>query len=161
MSRKGPAKIRVPQPDPVFQSVLVTQLINRVMYQGNKDAAQKQVYQAFSLFKKDIPKDGDLITTFEQALDNIKPRVEVRPRRIGGAVYQVPTPVRGHRQVSLALRWLINAARTKPNKQFHSFAEKLNSELVLALKNEGSAIAKRLEVERMAEANRAFSHLRW
>ncbi len=161
MSRKGPSKIRHHQPDPVFQSALVTQLINKVMLQGKKDAAQKQVYQTLSLFKKEIPKDSDLLTTLEQALDNIKPRVEVRPRRIGGAVYQVPTPVRGHRQTSLALRWLITASRAKPNKQFHTFAEKLNSELVLALKNEGSAISKRLEVERMAEANKAFAHLRW
>lgn len=161
MSRKGPAKIRSHQPDPVFNSSLVTRIISKVMMDGKKDIAQKQVYQALTLFKKEIPKDTDLITALEQAIDNIKPRVEVRPRRIGGAVYQVPTPVRGHRQISLALRWLVNSARLKPNKQFHTFYQKLSSELTAAFNNEGSAISKRLEVERMAEANKAFSHLRW
>lgn len=161
MSRKGPTKIRQIEPDPIFHSLVVTKIINRAMLQGKKDAARKQVYQALALLKKDIPKDSDVVTLLEQALDNIKPRIEVRPRRIGGAVYQVPTQVRGHRQISLAIRWLIDAARTKPNKQFHSFAEKLVAELNLATKNEGTAISKRLEVERMAEANKAFAHLKW
>lgn len=161
MSRKGPTKIRHPQPDPVFGSPIVARLINGIMRQGKKDAARRQVYQALAILQKEIPPDKDLLTTLEQALDNIKPKVEVRPRRIGGAVYQVPAPVRPHRQSSLAIRWLVAAARTKPNKQYHTFAQKLASELTLALKNEGSALAKRQEVERMAEANKAFAHLRW
>lgn len=160
MSRKGQSKIREVLPDTKYQSVIVTKLINRVMVAGNKNAAQKQVYSALELFQKEA-KSEDLLTTLEQALDNLKPKVEVRPRRIGGAVYQVPTPVRASRQYSLALRWLVISARKKANKQFHSFAEKLSAELLAALNSEGAAITKRQEVERMAEANKAFSHLRW
>jgi len=160
MSRKGQTKIREVLPDTKYNSVVVTKLINRVMYAGNKNAAQKQVYEALEILKKET-KSEDIITTLEQAFDNLKPKVEVRPRRIGGAVYQVPTPVRGSRQYSLAIRWLILSARKRPNKQFHTFSEKLAAELIAVLGNEGSAITKRQEVERMAEANKAFSHLRW
>jgi small subunit ribosomal protein S7 len=112
------------------------------------------------ILKKESKSD-DVVTTLEQALDNIKPKVEVRPRRIGGAVYQVPTAVRGNRQSSLAIRWLITASRALPNKQYHSFGKKIAVELLAALKNEGSSVSKRTEVERMAEANKAFAHLRW
>ena len=160
MSRKGQTKIREVLPDTEYQSVVVTKLINRTMYAGNKNAAQKQVYDALKIFQKEV-KSEDLLTTLEQALDNLKPKVEVRPRRIGGAVYQVPTPVRGSRQYSLAIRWLITAARNRPNKQYHTFSGKLAAELLAALNNEGTAITKRQEVERMAEANKAFAHLRW
>ena len=160
MARKGPAKTRNIEPEAVYNSTAVAKLINSVMYNGKKMPAEKQVYSCLDLLKKDFPKD-DLIVKLEEALENIKPKVEVRPRRIGGAVYQVPTPVRGNRQQSLAIRWLIIAARKKPNKQFHTFSEKLADELKLALKSEGSAVLKRQEVERMAEANKAFAHLRW
>jgi len=160
MSRKGQAKIRKINPDTQYQSIVVAKLINRSMMNGNKNAAQKQVYSALDLLKKESKQD-DVLTVLEQALDNIKPKVEVRPRRIGGAVYQVPTPVRGPRQYSLAIRWLITAARKRPNKQFHTFAEKLMTELMAALNSEGTAVAKRQEVERMADANKAFAHLRW
>lgn len=160
MSRKGQIKIREVLPDTEYKSVVVTKLINRVMYAGNKNAAQKQVYEALQLLKKES-KSEDIIVTLEQALDNLKPKVEVRPRRIGGAVYQVPTPVRGSRQYSLAIRWLVTSARKRPNKQFHSFAQKLAAELLATLNSEGASIAKRQEIERMAEANRAFAHLRW
>lgn len=160
MSRKGQSKIRSVNPDKKYQSLTVSKLINRVMSAGNKSAAQKQVYAALEILKKDS-KSEDILTTLEQALENLKPKVEVRPRRIGGAVYQVPTPVRASRQYSLAIRWLVTAARKLPNKQYHSFAAKLATELKSALNNEGSALTKRQEVERMAEANRAFAHLRW
>lgn len=160
MSRKGQIKIREVLPDTEYKSIVVTKLINRVMYAGNKSASQKQVYDALEIFKKES-KSEDVITTLEQALDNLKPKVEVRPRRIGGAVYQVPTPVRGSRQYSLAIRWLVLSARKRPNKQYHSFALKLAAELLATLNNEGASIAKRQEIERMAEANRAFAHLRW
>ncbi|KKQ31342.1 MAG: 30S ribosomal protein S7 [Candidatus Shapirobacteria bacterium GW2011_GWE1_38_10] len=160
MSRKGQTKIREVLPDTEYKSIVITKLINRVMYAGNKNAAQKQVYEALKLFQKES-KSEDIVTTLEQALDNIKPKVEVRPRRIGGAVYQVPTPVRGSRQYSLAIRWLVTSARKRPNKQYHSFALKLAAELLATLNNEGSSIAKRQEIERMAEANKAFAHLRW
>jgi ribosomal protein S7 len=97
----------------------------------------------------------------EQGIDSIKPRIEVRPRRIGGSVYQVPTPVKSRRQDSLAIRWLVTAARAKANKQFHTFGEKIADEIILALKSEGSAVGRKQEIERMAEANKAFAHLRW
>lgn len=130
------------------------------MRHGKKNAASKEVYEAMDILQKD-QKSEDVVTTLEQALDNIKPKVEVRPRRIGGAVYQVPTAVRGNRQTSLAIRWLITSARVLPNKQYHSFGKKIASELIAAIGNSGSSVTKRQEVERMAEANKAFAHLRW
>ncbi len=160
MSRKGTSKIREVNPDTLYNQVIITKIITATMKDGKRGAAEKQVYDALEILKKEYPQD-DVVVTLEKALDNIKPKVEVRPRRIGGAVYQVPTPVRGHRQNSLAIRWLINASRAKANKQFHSFAQKLASELIAAINNEGTAITKRMEVERMAEANKAFAHLRW
>ena len=160
MSRKGQIKVRVLEPDVMYHSEIVSKLINRTIIDGKKSAAQKQVYEALEQLKKET-KSEDILVTLEQALDNIKPKIEVRPRRIGGAVYQVPTPVRAHRQNSLALRWLLIGARAKANKQYHTFGEKLAAELILALKNEGPAVSKRAEVERMADANKAFAHLRW
>lgn len=160
MSRKGQSKIREVPTDAIYNSVIVNKLINAIMYDGKKNPAATQVYDALDLLKKEFPND-DALVSLERALDNIKPKIEVRPRRIGGAVYQVPSPVRGNRQNSLALRWLITATRARPNKQFHTFAEKLAAELIAAINNEGSAIAKRTEVERMADANKAFAHLRW
>lgn len=160
MARKGLTKIRSITPDPIYQSTVIAKLVNSSMRQGKKNAAVKQVYAALELIKKEDPKENPL-SVFEQALENIKPKVEVRPRRIGGAVYQVPTPVRANRQLSLALRWLISTARAKSNKDYHTFGEKLASEILLALKNEGIAVAKRQDVEKMAEANKAFAHLRW
>jgi len=160
MSRKGQTKPRIHLPDSLHNSVIVTKLINYTMKNGNKLAAQKQVYAAIDLIKTES-KSENVITTLEQAFENIKPKIEVRPRRIGGAVYQVPSPVRGHRQDSLAIRWLITSARKLPSKQHHTFASKLATELLSALKNEGASVAKRAEVEKMADANKAFAHLRW
>lgn len=160
MSRKGQTKIRKIEPDIRFQSPIVTKLINYAMKDGKQQASQKQVYAALDRLQKES-KSADLLTTLEQALDNIRPKVEVRPRRIGGAVYQVPTPVRGNRQLSLAIRWLVNNSRKLPSKQYHTFADKLSTELLSALKNEGASVNKRLEVEKMADANKAFAHLRW
>ncbi len=160
MSRKGTSKIRKVEPDSIYNSVLVAKIINSTMKDGKRNAAEKQIYQALELLKKDFPKESEL-EVLERAMENIKPKVEVRPRRIGGAVYQIPTPVRGNRQNALAIRWLVGASRARANKQYHSFAQKIAAELNDALSNSGSAVAKRLEVERMAEANRAFAHLRW
>lgn len=159
MARKGTIKPRNIEPDAVYNSYTVAKLINAVLRDGKKNVAQTQVYKCLELLAKEFPKE-DVIIVLEQALDNIKPKIEVRPRRIGGAVYQVPTPVKAARQQSLAIRWLILSSRGKANKQFHTFAEKLLDELKLALKNEGSSVGKRLEVERMAEANKAFAHFR-
>ncbi len=160
MSRKGQSKIRQIPADPIYQSVVIGKIINYALKDGKKTASANQVYSAVEILQKET-KSEDIVTTLEQAIDNIKPKIEVRPRRIGGAVYQVPTPVRTHRQLSLAIRWLVAAARSKPNKQFHTFGEKLASELISAYNNEGTAVTKRTEVERMAEANKAFAHLRW
>jgi small subunit ribosomal protein S7 len=160
MSRKGQTKPRIHRPDALYQSVILTKIINYTMKNGNKLAAQKQVYAAMDILKKESKSD-DVVVTLEQAFENIKPKVEVRPKRIGGAVYQVPAPVRGHRQDSLAIRWLITSSRKLPSKQHHTFASKLATELLSALKSEGASVGKRLEVEKMADANKAFAHLRW
>lgn len=160
MSRKGQSKPRIVTPDTLYNSVTVSKIINYCMRHGKKTSAQKEVYAAMVFLQQDT-KSEDVVTTLEQALDNIKPKVEVRPRRIGGAVYQVPTPVRGNRQSSLAIRWLVTSSRALANKQYRSFGKKIASELISALKNEGSSVNKRVEIERMAEANKAFSHLRW
>jgi len=120
--------------------------------------AQKQVYKAFEIIKG---MDLDPIKVFAEAINNIKPSMEVRPRRIGGAAYQVPVAVRGSRKESLAIRWLIFGARSRPNSQYHTFAEKLVAEILDASKGEGFAVKKRQDMERMAEANRAFAHFRW
>lgn len=160
MSRKGQSKPRVVAPDTVYNSVTVSKIINYCMRGGKKSAATTEIYRALDILKKETKSD-DVVVTLEQALDNIKPKVEVRPRRIGGAVYQVPTMVRGNRQSSLAIRWLITASRALANKQYHFFGQKVAFELLAALKNEGASVSKRAEVERMAEANKAFSHYRW
>ena len=160
MSRKGISKIRKVEPDTLYNNVLVAKIINATMHDGKRNAAEKQIYQALELIKKDFPKETE-IEVFQRAMENIKPKVEVRPRRIGGSVYQIPTPVRGNRQNSLAIRWLITAARARSNKQYHSFAQKFVAEITDALSNGGAAVSKRIEVERMADANKAFAHLRW
>jgi len=160
MSRKGPSKIRKVEPDSIYNSVLVAKIINSTMKDGKRNAAEKQIYKALELLKKDFPKETE-IEVLERAMENIRPKIEVRPRRIGGAVYQIPTPVRGSRQNALAIRWLVASSRARSNKQYHSFAQKIAAELNDALSNSGSAVAKRLEIERMADANKAFAHLRW
>jgi len=160
MSRKGPSKIRKVLPDGLHKSIIVTKLINYVMKDGKRQAAQKQVYGALKLLQKKDSK-ANVVDLLEQALENIKPKIEVKPRRIGGSVYQVPSPTRSLRQNSLSIRWLVQSARNRPNKQYHTFAEKLAAELTDAIASTGSAVGKRMEVEKMAEANKAFAHLKW
>ncbi len=157
--RKSSIKPRQIPADALYNNLTVAKLINKCMYDGKKDAARRQVYAFLDMLKAETKQDP--VVYLEQALDNIRPKVEVRPRRIGGSVYQVPTPVRAHRQMSLSLRWLVDAARALPNKQYHSFQEKLFAEIKSAFANQGSAVTKRTEVERMAEANKAFAHLHW
>ncbi len=159
MARRGPAKQRKINPDPIYQDQLVAKLINRSMREGKKSVAEKQVYKAFEIIKKKTKEDP--VEIFLKALGNIKPSMEVRPRRVGGAAYQVPMPVRGERKNSLAIRWLILAARSRPNSEFHTYAEKLAAEILDAAKGEGAAVKKRMDTERIAEANRAFAHFRW
>jgi small subunit ribosomal protein S7 len=153
------AKLREPAKDPVYGNLLVAKLINQVMMSGKKTIAQKHVYQAM-VTSGEVNKQEPL-AVLETAIGNIKPQMEVRSRRIGGAAYQIPVPVSTRRQNSLAIRWLVEAARTRPNKEYHTFAEKLAAEINAAFKNEGGAVKKREDTHRMAEANRAFSHFRW
>jgi small subunit ribosomal protein S7 len=157
--RRGPVKPRKVDPDPIYGSVLVTKLINRSTKDGKKSVARTQVYAAFGKVEKETKKEANQL--FEAALDNIRPEMEVRPRRVGGAAYQVPMPVRGQRRDSLAIRWLITAARKRPSSQYHTFADKLAAEIIDAAKEEGGAVAKKKDMERQAEANRAFAHFRW
>jgi len=160
MPRKKRVTKRIIAPDYIYNSLVVSKLINYCMLDGKKEVARNQVYQALEHIKltKKIKNPVDYL---EESLDKIKPKVEVRPRRIGGAVYQVPAPVRGHRQLSLAIRWLVSASRKRPNKLYHNFYEKLVAELEDAQKDQGEAFKKRQDSEKMAEANKAFSHLRW
>ncbi|OGM33401.1 30S ribosomal protein S7 [Candidatus Woesebacteria bacterium RIFCSPHIGHO2_01_FULL_44_21] len=159
MPRRGQARIRKTKKDPLYGDLMVAKLINRAMRDGKKSVAQKQVYGAFDIVKE--KSSGDPLAQFHQALANIRPSMEVRPRRVGGAAYQVPMPVRGARQDALAIRWMVEAARTRSNSEFHTFADKLAAEILEAVKEEGGAVKKKTDMERVAEANRAFSHFRW
>lgn len=159
MPRKAIGTKKEIKADLVYGSKLITMLINRSMRSGKKLTAAKQVYKAMSLIQEKNKQEP--LAIFHQALENIKPIMEVRPRRIGGAAYQVPIPVRGPRRESLAVRWLIQAANTRPSKEYHTFAEKLAAEIFDASQNLGGAIKKRENVHRMAEANKAFAHFRW
>jgi len=159
MPRSGHIKVRKSKPDFLYNDILVGKMINRVMKSGKKTIAEKVVYGAIEKIKEKTNQDGILI--FRQGLDNVKPQMEVRSRRIGGAAYQVPTPVKGERKESLAIRWVIMAAKKRPSKDFHTFSEKLAVELIDAFNNQGGAIKKKEDTHRMAEANKAFAHFKW
>ncbi|HJY98537.1 MAG TPA: 30S ribosomal protein S7 [Patescibacteria group bacterium] len=159
MARKGQAKLRVLEPDPIYGSRLVTKLINRSMKDGKRSVAAKEIYGALEIIKEKT--GSDPVKVFDQAMENIKPTMEVRPRRVGGAAYQVPMQVRGPRRESLAIRWLVTSANSKPNSEFHTYAEKLASEVIDASKGEGVSVKKRQDIERVAEANKAFAHFKW
>ncbi len=165
MSRLGKTKKRTIMPDPLYQSRLVTRLINRVMVSGKKSVAQKQIYKALEVLGKENSKEkaekANPLEILSTALENLKPVMEVRPRRIGGAAYQVPIPVRSNRREALAIRWLIQAAQKKQNKEFHQFWQKLAAEIQDAYHNTGAAIKKKQDIHKMAEANKAFAHFRW
>jgi len=154
--RRSQAKPRRLSPDPRFQSLIVTALINKVMKNGKKSVAERIVYGAFDRIEEQSGRRG--IDVFEQALRNVTPVIEVKPRRVGGATYQVPVDIRTERRQALALRWLIDAARSRGGR---SMQEQLASELVEASENGGNAFRRKEEVHRMAEANRAFVHYRW
>lgn len=157
MPRKKRAELkREIIPDPKFQDVLVAKLINKAMLDGKRSVAEKAVYSAFDMIAE--KKKDDPVKLFKQALEKVKPVVEVRSRRIGGANYQVPVEVRQDRRVSLGLRWIVGSARERGEKSFHL---RLANELLDALEDRGSAIKKREDVHRMAEANKAFAHFRW
>ena len=156
MSRKKKAPKKIPIVDPKFKSVVIPKLINSIMYDGKKTVAEKIIYDAIDKIKsktKDEP-----IDIFNQAINNIKPTVEVRSRRVGGATYQVPVEVKSKRAQALALRWIMDATRKRKNK---TMADKLYAEILDASQNKGSAIKKREDTHKMAEANKAFAHFRW
>jgi len=159
MARRGQPRIRKIGPDPIYNNILVTKLVNRSMKDGKKSVAQKEIYRAFEIIKEKTNEDP--MAVFEKAIENIKPTMEVKARRVGGAAYQVPSPVRGPRKESLAIRWMIASANNKPNSEFHTYAEKIATEIMEAAKMEGGAVKKRQEMERIAEANKAFSHFKW
>lgn len=157
MSRRHRAEKRQVLPDPKFGDLTVTKFMNYVMYEGKKAVAENIVYGAFDILA-DKKKDQEPVATFHAALDNVSPSVEVRSRRVGGATYQVPVEVRPDRRKALAIRWLVNAAR---NRGENTMTEKLAAELLDASNNRGTAVKKREDTHKMAEANRAFSHYRW
>ncbi|MFC1647119.1 30S ribosomal protein S7 [Patescibacteria group bacterium] len=158
MSRGARITKPLPEPDPIYGNRMVTRLINRVMKSGKKKVAEKLVYKALETIKK---KDQDPIKVFETAINNVGPKIEVRPRRVGGASYQVPVEVRGDRRIALAIRWIIAYANKRSNKEYKTFDQKLASELIDAAGGIGEAIKKRDIMHRMAEANKAFAHFRW
>lgn len=145
-------------PDKIYNNLHVAKLMNRIMVDGKKTIAQNIVYSAFAEIEK---KNQTPLEVLDKALQNISPKVEVKARRVGGASYQVPIEVRPERRSSLALRWLVEAARKRPNKEFRTFTEKLAAELMAAANNEGEAIKKKEVMHRQAEANKAFAHFRW
>ena len=156
MPRKGPAPKRPLVSDPVYQSPLVTQLVNKVLLDGKKSVAESIVYGALDRVQTRLKRPA--VEAFHEALDNVKPSVEVRSRRVGGATYQVPVEVRIERREALAIRWLIIAAR-KRNE--NTMEERLAAELSDAVNNRGTAVKKREDTHKMADANKAFSHYRW
>lgn len=154
---RGKKKVkRIFPPDPVYNNITVAKFINQVMRQGKKELARKIVYRAFDIIKTKTQRDP--LEVFNFALENASPILEVKPKRIGGATYQVPREVKKERRLTLAIRWIIQAAKSKKGKPMK---EKLAEELISASKNEGAAIKKKEDTHRMAEANRAFAHFTW
>ncbi len=144
--------------DPVYESSEVAKFINYVMLDGKRSVAQKIIYDVFTKLETD---KKDPLKVLQQAISNVAPNYEVKPKRLGGASYLVPIEVRKERKLFLALNWIIEAAGTRSNKTFNTFEKKLYTELVEASENQGNAVAKRAQTEKLAEANKAFSHLRW
>lgn len=156
MPRRGKVKKRTPKPDSFYNSTLVSQFVNTVMKEGKKSLAEKTVVQAIERIKQKAEEDP--LKMFEKAVENVRPQLETKSRRVGGATYQVPVEVPLHRSTSLAVRWLIRCARDRAGK---SIVEKLSAEIVDAANNRGGAIKKKEDIHKMAKANRAFAHYRW
>ncbi|MFO1519779.1 MAG: 30S ribosomal protein S7 [bacterium] len=156
MSRKGQTPKRKILPDPKYHDKLVSKFISKLLYGGKKSSAEQVLYGAFDLIQQ--KGNEDPLKVFKQALDNVKPVLEVRSRRVGGATYQVPMEVRPERRVSLGIRWLVNYSRERGER---TMRERLAGEILDAFNNRGASIKKREDVHKMAEANRAFAHYRW
>ena len=154
--RRNRAEKRRVLPDPKFKKTLVTKFVNGMMVGGKKSTAEKLFYSAIDIISEKENKDG--VEVFEKAVENVKPIVEVKSRRVGGATYQVPIEIREHRRQALAIRWLISFARARNERTMY---ERLANEFMAAAKNEGASIKKREDTHRMAEANKAFAHFRW
>lgn len=157
MSRRRRAEKRETEPDPLYNSTILAKFINKVMLSGKKSTAQRIIYNALDKFAKRI-KAEDPLEAFEQALENAKPSLEVKSRRIGGATYQVPVEIPTNRRISMAMRWIIAHSRAKPGR---SMEEGLASELADCYNNQGTTIKKKDDTHRMAEANKAFAHYKW
>ena len=156
MSRKNRAPKRTIFPDPIYGSLVLSKFINFMMYDGKKTSAEKSVYSAFDQIKKKTKEDP--IKVFDEAIKNVRPNIEVRSRRVGGATYQVPVEVKPKSSQTLALRWLLEATRNRKNK---TMSYKLSDELMDAYHKKGAAVKKREDTHRMAESNKAFAHYRW
>ena len=156
MPRRGNVPKREILPDPLYNSILVTKLVNSVMLDGKKGVAQKVVYGAFEIIKEKTDKDP--MEVYAQAMENIMPSLEIKARRVGGATYQVPIEIRPERRQTLALRWIVDFSRKRGEK---TMAERLAAELMDAANNTGAAVKRKEEMHRMAEANKAFAHYRW
>ncbi|MDA9202972.1 30S ribosomal protein S7 [Candidatus Pelagibacter ubique] len=156
MSRKKTQPKKVVTPDPIFNSTIIPKLINSIMYDGKKVVAEKIVYEAIEKIKSKTKEEP--INVFNEAINNIKPTVEVRSRRVGGATYQVPVEVKSKRAQALAIRWLVDASRKRKDKHM---SDKIFNELYDAYEKKGSAVKKREDVHKMAESNKAFAHFRW
>ena len=157
MPRRAAANRREVQPDAVYNNRLVTQLINKVLLDGKKATAERIVYTAFEIVAEKS-EGGDALATFRKAMDNVKPTLEVKPKRVGGATYQVPMEVNSRRSTALGIRWIVNFSRARKEK---TMAERLANEILDASNGLGASVKKREDVFKMAEANRAFSHYRW
>jgi len=156
MPRKGPAPRREVEPDPLYRSVVVTQLINKVLQRGKRNTAEHIVYDCMTMVGE--KSGGDAIATLKRAIDNIKPQLEVRSRRVGGATYQVPVEVRPRRANTLAIRWLVNFSRQRRER---TMAERLAAEIMDASNAVGASVKRREDLHKMAESNKAFAHYRW
>jgi len=156
MARRGKFKVRTPAPDPRFNSILVARFINKLMWDGKKTVAQRIFYKALQLAQERTGEDGYAV--FQKAINNVKPVLEVRPRRVGGATYQIPMEVPPQRRDALAIKWIVESARGRSE---HTMIERLAGELVDASRKQGGAVKKREDTHKMAEANRAFAHYRW
>lgn len=156
MARRRRAKKRLIRPDHVYKNVQVSRLINRVMQHGKKTTAERIVYSALETLEQEARRPA--VEVFEQAIRNTMPMLEVKSRRVGGATYQVPTDVRPERRLTLALRWLVDAARARDGIPM---SQRLSQELLEAFRQQGAAVKRREDLHRMAEANRAFAHYRW
>ena len=156
MPRRGAPPKRQIEPDPIYQNVLVTQLINKLMLHGKKTLAERVVYQALDRISERTANDP--VITLKKAVENARPLLEVRSRRVGGATYQVPVEVRPNRGTTLALRWLVNYARARRE---HTIADRLVGEIMDASQGQGASVKRREDIHKMAEANKAFAHYRW